>query len=158
MRRFFRKVVDERQEQEMVKVERIGFWILYYSIFAVMLIQMFFFNVYFTDLIGLFIVGCIGAICIIFGYYRKGLWGYSSNPGLKSYIITSISVGVVSIILLFVVHYFYLDSSVFNSLLMFAFISLIMAISTFLFASLYGTAIKRRRMKLQQQYKDESDM
>ena len=158
MKRFFRKVVDERQELEMMKVERIGFYVMVYSLAIVMFVQMLVFNANITDVIGSFIVLFIGAIWILIGCYRKGLYDYYSNPGLKSYAFIGGLTFIVSIILMFITLYVVFDRPLVSSLLNSVFHSFFIAAPTFIFMALYGEAIKKRRIKLQQKYKDESDM
>jgi len=153
--KFFRKIVDERQEHEMMKVERGGFWLMCFALPVVMLVQIFVFNVDMSHLAGSYIVLFIGAIWLAVGYYRKGLWDYFFNPGIKYYIIASVLAGSLSFILISLLHYFRSGLSLVDSLRASIAWSLIPFAMTFLILAIQGTLTKRRRIKLQQKYKDD---
>jgi len=156
--KLFRKVVDERQEREMMGIERIGFWIMYFGLVAALLVQLLVLDFDIAHLSGKLTMLLIGTAWLVVGYYRKGLWDYFFNPGIKSYTFTGVIAGILNGIMLFFFYYFRLNLSLAESLRSSAIWFLAMFIVTFLLTALHGTVIKRRRMKLQQKYKDENDM
>ncbi|MBQ8597769.1 MAG: hypothetical protein IJ409_08275 [Lachnospiraceae bacterium] len=98
LKNMFEKKVDERQELELLKVEHIGFWSVYWMLLASVLIQGIFMNKGVAEVLPEFIVFMIACVIIIVGCARKGLWSYQSRkvPGVKSYLLYSGITGVVA--------------------------------------------------------------
>lgn len=98
--KWFEKKVDERQEMDLLKVEHIGFWLMYYMLLAAIFIQLFLFDDGFEMAAGEWIIFMsISVICLI-GWIRKGVWSYQTKkvPGIRSYLlystITAIGAGI----------------------------------------------------------------
>lgn len=98
--KIFKKTVDERQEQELHKIEHFGFWIMYWCLLAAIVLQSFIMNVPFNQFAAEWVVFMIGSGVIIVGCVRKGLWDYHSKPSLKNYLLTSV-IGTVGISIVF---------------------------------------------------------
>lgn len=99
--KWFEKKVDERQEMDLLKVEHMGFWLMYYMLLAAIFIQIFLFDDGFEMAAGEWIIFMsISIICLI-GWIRKGVWSYQTRkvPGVRSYlkysIISAIGLGIV---------------------------------------------------------------
>lgn len=83
-----KKLVDERQELEILRIEHFGFWLMFWLLFASLIIQ--------TEMgvplkqygieLGIFMVGCI---CTLIAYLRKGIWDYYTKPCVKTYLLYS---------------------------------------------------------------------
>lgn len=95
-----KKLVDERQELEIMKIERTGFWVLFIALAADILSKVLFFHVPVRELIGEHIAFLAGCVTIIAGCVKRGLWTYYSVPCVKDYLIHSIG-GTVIFTLLF---------------------------------------------------------
>jgi len=103
-----KKAVDERQELEMLKVEHFGFWIMFWLLFASIIIQTgmgaSYKQVGFEW--GVFMIGCI---CTSISYLRRGLWDYYTKPCIKTYLLYSIAFTIIFGILFGVIKYATVD-------------------------------------------------
>lgn len=90
-----KKIVDERQELELLKIERTGFWILYIALAVDIISKILLLNVSPKQLIGENIAFMAGSITIIIGCAKRGLWDRYSRPGFKSYLIYSLAGSVI---------------------------------------------------------------
>lgn len=89
-----KKVVDERQELEMLRVEHFGFWIMFWLLFASIIIQTGMgasFKQFGVEW-GVFMIGCI---CTSISYLRRGLWDYYTKPCIKTYLLYSIAFTII---------------------------------------------------------------
>lgn len=93
----FAKKVDERQEMELLKVEHIGFWAMYWMLFAALLIQGVIMQKEKEVVAGEFITFMVTSLIVLIGWVRKGVWSYQSKkvPGVKSYLCYSLAIGVI---------------------------------------------------------------
>lgn len=94
-----KKTVDERQELELMKIERAGFWVLFFALTADILLKVLFFQVPVGELIGEHIAFFAGCITIIAGCTKRGLWTYYSVPCLRDYLVHSLAATVIFTIL-----------------------------------------------------------
>ena len=67
-------IIDERQIFEMYKVEHYRFWILFYGLLAVLLIETCVLEAPVQYVTPIWIVFMVGAIYSVIAYYRKGIW------------------------------------------------------------------------------------
>lgn len=90
--KWFEKKVDERQERDIMEVEHIGFWAMYYMLLAAIIIQAFFVEGGEKHLVGEFVVFMATSVIVLAGWMRKGVWTYQSRkvPGVKAYLRYSI--------------------------------------------------------------------
>ncbi|MEY8325150.1 DUF6773 family protein [Lachnospiraceae bacterium 54-11] len=90
--KWFEKKVDERQERDIMEVEHIGFWSMYYMLLAAIIIQAFFIEDGGKHLVGEFVVFMAASVIVVVGWIRKGVWTYQSRkvPGVKAYLRYSI--------------------------------------------------------------------
>ena len=90
--KWFEKKVDERQERDIMEVEHIGFWSMYYMLLAAIIIQAFFIEDGGKHLVGEFVVFMAASVIVVVGWMRKGVWTYQSRkvPGVKAYLRYSI--------------------------------------------------------------------
>ena len=72
--KIFNKDIDERQEQELLKLGYIGYWFSFWLLCAVFFIQILFFSVPFQQIIGEAIVLFVVTAFWLWGCIRKGLW------------------------------------------------------------------------------------
>lgn len=80
--------LDEMQEQNMSRVESIGFWIAFWGLFAAILVQVFI-NAPVWQYLGEAIILFALAVYYSVSCLRFGLWGRKSMPGFKSDLLTS---------------------------------------------------------------------
>lgn len=156
--KLFRKVIDERQELEMMRVERVGFWLLYLGLAVAIVVQIFVVDVAdfnFADIAGEFIVLIFGCVITLIGHIRRGSWDYFTKPGMKSYLIYSAVVAFIVGTFMPLARFFRQGISFSDSLLVFVTNFAMMFLVSFLLLWLLGSATKRRQKKLEQESEKE---
>lgn len=153
--KLFRKVIDERQELEMMRVERSSFWVMFVGLAVVITAQVFAFNFDFEHIAGESVVLIIGVAWALIGYIRRGSWDYFTKPGMKSYVLYSIAAAVIFGTFAPLKRYLRDGASLTDSLLLFAINFVFLFILVFVSLFLVGTITKKRQNKLQQEYMDE---
>lgn len=151
-----KRVIDERQELEMLKVEHFGFWIMFWLLFASIIIETGM-GASFKQLgveIGVFLIGCI---VTLIAYLRKGLWDYYTKPCIKTYLLYSIASTIVACISFGIIKY--LTRSYFRNNIQHLIVSIsIFCISIFIltFITLYltGQYTIKKQKQLEKKYKE----
>jgi len=151
-----RKVVDERQELELLKIGNSSFYVMFISLIAVLIVQSFVLNYELKYLAGNMIVIIIVFIWVVICSIRRGVWEFYTKPGMKSYIVYSLIFGVGFGLLFTVLVYFRFEMSLPHLLRYFAFIFAALSIPMFILYLIFGTIIKKRQKKLQQNFDDDS--
>jgi len=153
-----KKVVDERQELELLKIEHVGFWAMFWGLCISIIVQVCFMNASFREFGAEFIIFTIGSFIITVGCFKKGQWDYYTKPCMKTYLITSlIGTGIFSII--FAVAR-YMKYARFRSDIKF-FIVTTLIFTAFIFILLFITMVIigkltiHQRRKLEQEFNDE---
>lgn len=146
-----KKITDERQEYEFMKVEHIGFWVMFWALAADILIKILFFNLGFRQTIGEYLVFLSGCTITAIGYLRKGLWSYHSAPSIKNYLAVSTISGMLASLILGIVkksqgYHHVLWISLIPGLIVFALVFLLLFIT--------GTYCKKRQDQLERKYQD----
>lgn len=80
--------LDEMQERKLLKLEEVGFWLIFWLLFAVIIFQVII-NADFMAIIGELIVLAIAAVYIAFTSLKNGMWSKTSIPTLKANILIS---------------------------------------------------------------------
>lgn len=152
--KLFRKVIDERQELEMMRVERSTFWLMFFLLMISIPIQLFVKDFGLEHVAGEFIISMVGCIWSLIGYARRGSWGYFTKPGIKSYIFYSLTAAFIVGIMHPLIRFFRNGLSILDGLLTFAINFAIMFPVCFLLMWFLGSLIKKRQNRLQQEYED----
>ena len=93
-----KKVIDERQERELLGVYRLGFWVLFFGLIVQLAVSAMFICACTGSLVGiggsttLLIIG--GAIMLI-GFMRRGIWSENSKPSHKGNLIAAVAAAIV---------------------------------------------------------------
>ena len=149
---WFRKVVDEREELEIKRIESGAYYVFLSGLGIAIVVQAFMFESL-LYVAGEFIILLAGAGWAMVGYFRKGIWDYRTKPGMKSYIGYSLFVTLVYGIIILVMR-FLSGADILASLRFAAINSIVMFFALFLLFALLGTIIKWRRRKLEQEFDD----
>ena len=152
--KIFRKQIDERQDLELMRIERSGFYVILFALAASILIQAFFFDISLQHIAGESIAILLGACIVMFGYIRRGLWDHFSKPGIKSYLLYSIPVAIIYGLMPLRTHQ---ELPIPELLQLLSFRTLSSFTIMFLLLSLTGKIIKMRAKKLQEDYSDKED-
>ena len=81
--------LDEMQDQKLLKLEECGFWILFWTLLASILIQLIT-GAGMKEVIGEIIVFLIGSVYLAITTLKNGLWTRSSAPSRKGNALVSI--------------------------------------------------------------------
>ena len=150
-----KKVVDEREEYELLRIEHFAFWAMFLTAIASIVIQLTFLDLPLEQTYGEYAIMFIGASFIIGGCIKKGHWSFYSSPSKKHYFLYSL--GTASFILLIMIlskaHFrasfkhepfmaLAIASIIFGSMFLLTYVSLFAA----------GKIVKRKREKLEQDY------
>ena len=147
-----KKIVDERQERELLKVEHYGFWIMFWALFASINVQILFVDNGISLIWGEMIVLMIGAVAILIGCFKKGVWCYTSEPTIKNYLIYDVLFTILYAVIFAVERYIH-DDYFKENIKMLLISTGIFSIFMLLFIS--GEIVKKRRKKLEDEFKDD---
>lgn len=98
-----KKVVDEREELEILRIEHIGFYSMFYGVAALILLRTMFPEFSFISNYGMDAILLIGATIVLVGCCKKGVWSCNIRPTNKSNLIISILSSIGYSIILFVI-------------------------------------------------------
>ena len=153
-----KKIVDERQERELLKVEHYGFYVMFWTLLAVIVYQVVFMDNGITRVFGETVVLLIGAIVVLIGCIKKGVWCYSSEPTIKNYLIYDVLFTILYGGIFAVEKYAHSDYFKINIKMLIISTGIY---SVFMFALMFavlficGYFVKKRRKKLEDEFKDD---
>lgn len=150
-----KKIVDERQELELMKVERAGFWIMWTVLLLSLLVQSLFLGASPKQTAGEHVSFLVGCLIIVIGCVKKGLWGYDSTPCMKTYLSASLIGTLIFTFLLGAGLAFNGSEHVLSTCALFA-----IGIFSLMFGVLFliGTFTKHRQKKLASRFEDDTDL
>lgn len=162
LNRLFEKKVDERQEMDLLRVEHICFWSMYWMLLASIIIQVFFVEEGGRFILGEWIVFMITSVLAVAGCIRKGVWSRQTKkiPGVKAYVRYSLIAMAAAGIPLGLLHSYRSGSgemSIKITLISIAIYMIFMFVMTFLGFLLVGALARRREAKLTLQDAEEED-
>lgn len=157
-----KKVVDERQELELLRIEHMVFWIVFWLLLASVIVQTMFMDVPFFQVLpefAIFMVCCVG---FLIGAVKKGQWDFYTRPTVKTYVLTSL-IGSAVFGILFGISVYVRDPGSWDGHI-WLIVLLTGAMIVFLFAlifalsALVGHMVKKKQERLADTYgKDEDD-
>lgn len=80
-------IIDERQRMELLEVEHIGFWTMFYGLVIILLGQLIFLD--WRLIVGEGIALLIGSVVLMVGCLRRGLWDYATTPSQSTYLVSA---------------------------------------------------------------------
>ena len=100
-KKLFAKQADERQQQEIYRVEHTCFWITYWLLLISIIYQRNIKGIPFEQIQGEWITFMIASICVVVGCMWKGVWNFQHRkvPGVKAYLLYSLTGAVLGGIL-----------------------------------------------------------
>ena len=151
--KWFRKVVDEREESELRHIESRAYFVFVLGLGIAIIVQSLV-GMSFEHVLGEFIVLLVGVGWVMAGYFRKGLWDYRAKPGIKAYVGTGFFTALIYMIISTSARYFRSETELLICLKYAAVNSVIIFSAVFSVTMLFGTVTKRRRKKLEQKFED----
>lgn len=115
-----RSNLDEMQEQKLLHIEHVGYWLAFWGLAAAIFIQMISGK---GDFIGEAIVLVSLSVYLVASCIKNGLWDRRLKPNLKTNLVVSLIGGTVSGSILFFssyMRYDHLVSSIFTGVVVFA--------------------------------------
>ena len=156
--KLFRKIVDERQELDALRVERVALYFVIFGLLAATFVQILFFGADFPRIAGELIIMMAGCLFAGIGYICRGFYDYYTKPGMKSYILYSLAFGIVVGAFDFLVRYFRRCKPLSDCLGEAVKIFAITFIVCFIMYILVGAVTKARQRKLTKEYQDEDGL
>lgn len=137
-----KKIIDERQERDMLLVEHYGFWFAFYSLLAIILIQSIIGKSldYFIYEWGIFM---ILTLFVIIGFAKKGIWRPTAKPSQKEYISTAAIMFIVAIGLLLCIQWVRKVSLTMELFILDVGIALLVAFFVYIISYILGSKIKK---------------
>ena len=155
-----KKVVDERQELELLKIEHVVFWIMFWGLFVSFIVQSMFMDVPFRQYLPEFVIFMVSCVGVIIGSVKKGQWDFYTRPTMKTYVITAavgaLGFGIINGVARYLRLEFFKDKIpmlILTTVIMMVFIFA----AVFVLSVLVGNMVKKKREKLARQYDDEAD-
>jgi len=92
-------VLDERELQEMYRVEHLGLWLMYGLLCAAVVVQALA-GAGLAQMAGELAVIIATSVVMVVANVRRGIWDQSSRPSMRGNAVCSLSAGVFSALLL----------------------------------------------------------
>jgi hypothetical protein len=89
-----KSILDEMQNQKLLKLEEIGFWILFWALFLSIAVQLIAGGT-FRDVFGEIVILFIGSVYLLFASLKNGLWMKTAVPTRKGNAIISILPAII---------------------------------------------------------------
>lgn len=154
-----KKIIDERQEMDMLKVEHIGFWVMFWGLLGAIIIQTILYPADLKKIVGEMIIFIIGCIVVLIGYIRKGVWDYYTEPTVRNYIIYSVIGTIIFTIIDIISKYknidYFKNNNIKHLLIASGITGLSMFVVFFIVLFICGTFVNKRRKKLEKEIEDE---
>lgn len=149
-------MLDEMQEQKLLKIEHRGCWIGFFGLVAAMYIQTAIGHNSFEEIGGEAIVLLVMALYIVGDSIRNGIWDRKLKPNLKTNLvislITGLGVGGFWFVITYV-RYHSLSGSLATFAMMFLFVMVMVLAALTLTAEIF----KRRKRKLDRRAEEEDE-
>ncbi len=103
------KVIDERQEKKLLEIGSGGFWMAYWILLVVMLVQMAIesidMNIYIPSFAGEWVIFMVMSLYIVCRCAKNNIWEPKREPSAKANLVYSLIAGVVMGVMWFIVPY-----------------------------------------------------
>lgn len=156
--RLFRnkKVVDEREQMEMFRMEHYMYWFAFWALLVGIFFQIIFLDAPFRQVAGEWTVFMLMAIGLVIGDLAGGHFDYNSRPGWKSYLIWSLiaAAAVVGITLANGIRHGWYENASDVAMPLFI-LGLFTFLLTYIAIAAAGAFVKYRRRKLEEEYEDD---
>ena len=94
-----KNVLDERELQEMYRVEHLGLWLMYGLLFAAVVMQALM-GAKLPQIAGELGVLIVTSVVMIIANVRRGIWDQSSRPSVKGNAACSLGAGAAAVLML----------------------------------------------------------
>ena len=139
---------DERQILELLQIEHVGFWVMFWSALALIIVKITFLKMEIKDIIGECVLIFLGGLVILVGSAKKGAWDGQSEPEIKSSVIAAVVGGVLSAAAYTVIRAVRSSETPGNLALQFVIVLAAVFAVLLTFFAVYTKVIKKKRIKL----------
>lgn len=98
-----KSILDERQEQALLKIEHNGCWLAFVGLFAAILVEMIVFGFDFRTLAGEWIVFMALSFYLVIDCLRNGIWDRKLKANFRTNLLVSLIAGAVFGLAMFLV-------------------------------------------------------
>jgi hypothetical protein len=150
-----KKIVDERQELELLKIEHVCFWIAFWALCISIIVQSIILEVPFKQFAAEWITFMIMCVGVLIGSVKKGVWDYYTEPSMKTYLFASLSGSAVFAVLFAISKYAnndYFKDAIGMLLLITLILFIAIFIAIFALSAIMGKLVQRKRKLYEQQY------
>lgn len=138
--------LDEMQNQKLMKLEEYGFWIMFWTLLASIVVQLIL-GCSLKEVLGEIVVFLIGSVYLTATTLKNGLWERTSTPSRKG----NAAVSAVPAILIGIINVLKIiqnDKADTKSILITIAISIVVYAGCFIILEVLRTAYNKRRTKL----------
>ncbi len=155
-----KKVVDEREEMEMMKIEHYMYWFTFWALLVGIFGQLIFMKASFTQVAGEWTVFMLMAVGLLIGELKGGHFDYSSRPGWKSYLLYAVIAAAAGTLLVLANSFmrgWYEEADMGQLLAVSLITGINIFILTFICLAAAGAFVKHRRKKLESAYDEDEE-
>ncbi|MCR5031956.1 MAG: hypothetical protein K6A92_03760 [Lachnospiraceae bacterium] len=145
-------VLDERQEADLLKIERSGCWLAFWGLLIAIVVQT---VIGTTDIIGEWIVFMCLCLYMVVECLRKGIWARSFKPSAGSNLMFSVIGAVAFGIVTAITAYFRKPEAWRVAIMCGVFACVLLFIVLFITLSIAGSAVKKQEEKLNAEPENE---
>jgi hypothetical protein len=151
-----KKVVDEREQMEMFRVEHYMYWLAFWALLAGIFYQVIFMDASFGQVAGEWTVFMLMAVGLVIGDLAGGHFDYNGRPGWKYYLVSSLTAAaaVVGITLVNGIRHGWYES-VSDVVIPVGTLGALTFLFTYTAVAAAGAFVKYRRRKLEKEYEDD---
>ncbi len=151
----FRNNLDERQEEELLKIEKNGCWLAFWGLLAAILVQTVMNVGDFSKIAGEWIVFMVLTIYILGACSKRGIWDRHFKPDFKTNLIVSLISGLVCGLFIFAVSCMNVPEFTPVIILLSVISAVVVAIIAFAFLALCAHFVKKKAADLEKEPEDE---
>ncbi len=149
-------VLDERQESELLKIERNGCWLAFWGLLAAIIIQTIQ-SPAFAQIAGEWIVFMVLAVYITAACLKRGIWSRTYKPDLKTNAVFSAIAAAVCMVIVFFTAYFRKPEAIKTCLTLAGISGVSIFILILVSLQIAASATKHRRDRLDSEPEDEEE-
>lgn len=149
--------LDERQEQALLNIEKIGCWAAYFALLLSIFVQMAIYGVNdFKAVAGEWIIFMLLSVYLLIACMKNGIWDRRLKPNRKTNLIVSAVSAVIFSLLFAIVNYVNYKALI-PAVMTFFIGIVIIFVLVYVALSVCSKVFKKRESKLDAEYEDDFD-
>ncbi len=147
--------LDERQEQELLKIEHNGCWLAFWGLLIAIVVQQIFYGSDFRYIAGEWIVFMFLCVYIASACMKKGIWDRRLKPDLKTNFFISLIAGAVFGVVMFTGVFMRFENKLAGAAAAGVISGVFVFAMCFIVLSLMAGSFKKRQQKLEEEPEEE---